>query len=143
MKKMLLLAVAILSVSFVGTASAIFGLGRGRCGVSCPPAQCAVQQACPIPKCYKTVEVPAIERRIKQPDICETIPCPDKVVWHKQKPLVIPQPDICERIPQPAKVVTHKQPDIVTYECPVNATSVPLGQVVNGCPTGGCGIGCR
>ncbi len=135
MNKMML-AVLALGLGYAGAAQAfLFGRNCGRgCGAAVAAPTCApVQQQVAVPKCFKTIEVPAIERRIKQPDICETIPCPDKVVYHKQKPLVIPQPDICERIPQAPKQVWHKQPDIVTYECPVEASAAPAR----------CGMGCR
>lgn len=100
MKRMLFALAAIFAVASVADLSA-FGYGRrGSCN-SCatPVASCAPACATPVvPKCYKTIEVPAIQRNIKQAPVCERIPQPDKVVW-------------------------HAQPDIIVYECPSDCES--------------------
>lgn len=128
MKKMLLAVLGLLSFASLVDAR---GFG-GRCGKSCGPCAapacapaCAPQ--CPvIPRCFKTIELPAIERRVKQPDVCERIPQPDCVKYVAQKPIVIQRAPICVRTKVADKVVWHKQPDIVTFEC-------PCGTTANGC----------
>lgn len=93
MKKMLLALVAIFAIATISNVSAGFGYGRRGCNTGCATPVAACPATPVVPKCFKTIEVPAIQRNIKQAPICERIPQPDKVVW-------------------------HAQPDIIVYECP-------------------------
>jgi hypothetical protein len=117
MKKLLVLS--LLSCSVISS----IGAGCNPCRPACQPAACqpACQPACPAkPKCYKTVmvpkqimcpkvvEVPAIEKRIKQAPTCER-----KCEYYKV-PVTVYETR-CRW-----KTIWHAQPDIVCYECPVD-----------------------
>ena len=110
------------------------GFGRGSCPGECPPAPCPEEPICTktimvpktihVPKC---IRVPARKIVIPQPDICEEVPVPPRIIRIKQPP--IPQPDIIQYECQPPKIIYHKQPPCIRFECPVGTNENP------GCPT--------
>ncbi len=143
MKKMLLAAITLAGLTIVGDAEArLFGRGRyssptnnSACGPVCGPVcapSCAPScaPACgnsAIPRCFKTIEVPAIERRIKNAPIRRCVKNPDIIEFRDVAPLVIPQEP--ERICKPVAdtVWFEEVPDTVVYECPCDAQQTACG----------------
>jgi hypothetical protein len=150
MKKMLLAALAFGLVAAGSLTAGFFGRGRFSgpnncatpacapcapvCAPVCAPCAPAVCQTA-IPKCFKTIEVPAIERRIPNSPIRRCVKNPDRVEYIEQAPLVIPQEPLKKCTPVADTVWFEEVPDTIVYECPVDAQAAPCAPM--------CGTRCR
>lgn len=138
--KKFVIALAIVSLS----ASQAFGSRNHGCcpqpvAPSCAPA-CETVPSCEapvIPVCVKevqvpytayrteTVTVPALKHEIPQAPILRAVPQPDKVVRHKQAPII--RPDLICVTKMPCKYVCEPQAPIIRYSCPIGTRAESCG----------------